>query len=670
VRPLGLVPAALLLALGLSAAARGGQDAAGPAPALSDRAVEQGVAVELSISPLPLAAGGGSGAAPLAANRDTPPRSLREGQDVVFRFRVSDANTGQPLGGLSPAAWLDLPAAAEVGVPGCAARIKELAGGSLFAKSELDLASFYVLALDEDASINVIDPLFSFGGSKLFTSIPLLSPGEDWALTADGQLLFVSEPEADRLALIDTATWKVAAQIAPGRHPTRVALQPDGARLWAVVAADDGSDVAVIDAREARLLARIATGKGPHDLAVSADSSTVFVTNAGDGTVSVLDARRLVKVADVRTGTWPTAIAYSSLAGAAYVTDERDGSVVAVDGRRRAVVARLPVRPGAATIRFAPGGRLGFVLNPRQDLVQVIDAGVNRVVTTGTVRQRPDQVVFSDQLAYIRHRGSDSVLMVPLSSLGQEGHPLEAADFTGGQQPFGRGLRPSLADGIAPAPGGSAVLVANPADRTIYYYVEGMAAPTGSFHNYGREPRAVLVVDRGLRERRRPGTYETTARLPGAGRYRIPFFLDAPRVVHCFEMEVLPDPELAAARLRSAPVQVEPLAAERRVQAGSTVRLRFRLTDPASGSPATGVGDLVMMAYTVSGGWQTRKLAREVGNGIYEAEFVPPGAGAYAVVVECLSRRLPFHLSPRLLLEATPAPTAPAASRRGSKPDL
>jgi len=648
----------LLLALGLTPGARGGQQAAGPAAAaaVSDRAVEQGVAVELSITPL---AGGGAVAAPPAAEPNAHPSSLREGEDVVFRFRVSDAGTGQPLGGLSPGAWLDLPAAVEVGAPACAARIKELAGGSLFAKSELDLSSFYVLALDEDASINVIDPLFSFGGSKLFTSIPLLSPGEDWVVTADAKRVFVSEPEADRVAVIDTGLWKVTAQVAAGRHPTRVALQPDGARLWSVVA-DDGADVAVIDAREPRLLARIATGKGPHDLAVSADSGTVFVTNAGDGTVSVLDANRLVKVADVRTGTRPTAIAYSTLAAAAYVTDEQDGSVVVVDGRRRAVVARLAVRPGVATIRFAPGGRLAFVLNPREDTVQVIDAGVNRIITTGKVRQAPDQVAFSDQLAYIRHRGSDSVLMVPLNVLGTEGHPLEAADFTGGSQPFGRGTRSSLADGIAPAPGGTAVLVANPADRAIYYYVEGMAAPTGTFHNYGREPRAVLVVDRGLRERGHPGTYETTARLPGPGRYRIPFFLDAPRFVHCFEVAVAPDPELAAARLRSAPVQVEPLTAEHRVTVGTAARLRFRLTDPASGKPAAGVADLVVMAYTVSGSWQQRRLAHEVGDGIYEADFVPPAAGAYAVVVECRSRHLPFHLSPRLLLEAAAATPAPA----------
>jgi len=620
------------------------------------RAVEQGIAVELAITPL-------------AGHPGPPgPPGLREGQDVAVRFRVTDA-AGQALAGLSPAAWLDRLPAAEVAPPECAARVKELAGGSLFNQAELDLNSYYVLALDEDAGINVVDPLFGFGGSKLLTSIPLLSPGEDWALAAGRRRLFVSQPDADRVAVIDTGTWKVAAQVAAGHRPTRLGLQPDGARLWAVVD-EEAASVAVIDASgasEARVLARIATGKGPHDLAFSADGALVFVTNAGDGTVSVIDARRLEKVADLHTGSRPIAIAWSPLAAAAYVADEQDGTIVVIDGRRRAVAARIAARPGVAVIRFAPGGRLAFVLNPRESTVQVIDAETNRIVTTGTTRQGPDQVVFSDQLAYIRHRGTDTVLMVPLRGLGEAGRPLEAADFTGGQHPLGEGARPSLADGIVAAPDPGTVLVANPADRAIYYYVEGMAAPSGSFHNYGRQPRAVLVVDRGLRERGRPGSYEAMVRLPGPGRYRLPFFLDAPRVVHCFEVELQPDPELAAARRRSAPVRVEPLLDERTVAVGTAVRLRFRLTDPASGLPATGVDDLVMMAYTISGEWQVRAPAREVGAGIYAAEFVPPEAGTYTVIVECRSRRLPFHLSPRLRLEAKQAPPAPPAPGRGSR---
>ena len=41
-----------------------------------------------------------------------------------------------------------------------------------------------------------------------------------------------------------------------------------------------------------------------------------------------------------------------------------------------------------------------------------------------------------------------------------------------------------------------------------------------------------------LRATGRPGTYETVARLGRPGRYEIVFFVGAPRLVHCFQVEV------------------------------------------------------------------------------------------------------------------------------------
>ena len=73
--------------------------------------------------------------------------------------------------------------------------------------------------------------------------------------------------------------------------------------------------------------------------------------------------------------------------------------------------------------------------------------------------------------------------------------------FPAGQNPPDKASRPSPAASIVQVPGANAVLVANPADRAIYFYKEGMAAPLGHFRNYNREPRAVLVVDRSLQER-------------------------------------------------------------------------------------------------------------------------------------------------------------------------
>ncbi|HYU32828.1 MAG TPA: YncE family protein [Thermoanaerobaculia bacterium] len=635
--------AALLLALAAQAVPAA-VDSIPPSPW---RTVQQGIAVELAIQPVE--PGGGA---------------LREGQDVAVRLSLSDTATGQPLSRLDPAAWMVLLPEGKAAGPDttCTERVEELVSGGLLSRPELDLNVYFVLAMNQDATVSVVDPLFGFGGTKLLAMLSLQSPGEDWALTADQKRLFISQPDAGRVAVADTAGWKVTDQLDAGLRPTRLALQPDGAYLWAGLdaAAPEGSGVAVIDARTLAVAARIPTGRGHHEIAFTADDTFAFVTNAGDGTVSVIDVRRLAKVKDVKTGTKPVSIDYSSLADAVYVTDETEGTIVAVGGRSHEVIARMTARPGLGQIRFAPGSRFGFAVNPEADALSVVDASRNRIVQTGEMLDGPDQVSFSDDLAYIRHRGSETVLMVPLKEIGEEGRTVPVVDFPGGEKPFGRGIRPSLAPGIVRSPETSAVLVANPADQVIYYYKEGMAAPMGAFRNYDREPRAVLVVDRSLRERGRPGTYETTTQLRRPGRYQVAVFLDAPRIVHCFDAQVLADPVMEARRREVQPAEVTWVGSAA-ATAGDPVLLRVRLTDPRTGKPATGLTDVVVMTYPASGLWQKRQSAREIGDGIYEVSFVPPSADLYSARVACPSQHLDFYQARQLNFQAAagalPRPT-------------
>jgi hypothetical protein len=195
-------------------------------------------------------------------------------------------------------------------------------------------------------------------------------------------------------------------------------------------------------------------------------------------------------------------------------------------------------------IKFPPNGQFGFAVNPKRNVLYILDSSSNRIVQTGDMLHEPYQVAFSDRLAYIRHRQDATVLMVPLDAVGVEGRPVPVVDFPGGQSRPGDGSVPSPADSLVEVPGGGAVLVANDRDRTVYFYKEGMAAPVGQFDNYGHNPRAVLAVDRSLRERSTPGTYETFIRLPEPGNYEAIFLLDSPRVVKGFQFEILSNPEL------------------------------------------------------------------------------------------------------------------------------
>ena len=71
-----------------------------------------------------------------------------------------------------------------------------------------------------------------------------------------------------------------------------------------------------------------------------------------------------------------------------------------------------------------------------------------------------------------------------------QGGIISTSEVPGGQRGFGSEV--SLAPRVVQVTGEDAVLFANPADKVMYYYREGMAAPMGNFTNYGRQPRAAM----------------------------------------------------------------------------------------------------------------------------------------------------------------------------------
>ena len=188
---------------------------------------------------------------------------------------------------------------------------------------------------------------------------------------------------------------------------------------------------------------------------------------------------------------------------------------------------------------------------------------------------------------------------------------MPVVDFPGGEHALGDVRLPSPADSIVRAPGGTAVLVANPADKAIFYYKEGMAAPVGSFQNYSRQPRAVLVVDRSLRERA-PGTLRGRGAPPrprAATRSPSSSTRRAPSTASRSPWRSIP-PRRRRGRSRE-PARIESLVdAGRPLRAGEAVRLRFRLSDPRTKAPKDGLGDVTVLVYQAAASTEWREAAQ------------------------------------------------------------
>ncbi|MCM3901480.1 MAG: hypothetical protein ND866_07220 [Pyrinomonadaceae bacterium] len=576
-------------------------------------------------------------------------KELLAGTEAKVRFKIVEATGRKPVANLRPAAWIDR---REVGqAPNareCREKVQQFLQPSFGRRPTVDLNSYFVLALNHEPNISVIDPLSGFGGSKLYTLIPLSSSGEDWVMSADKKRLYVSMPRINQVAVIDLSTLKLIANLDAGVKPTRVALQHDGRYLWVgndvTAGTDDG--VTVVDTETLKVAARIKTGVGHHDIAFTDDDSLAFITNKQDGTLSVVDVRKLAKVRDVKVGSLPAAVVVSSLSKSVYVTNEGDGTIVALDGSGFEILARMEGQPGLRAIRIPSDGRFGFAVNPITNTVHIFDLSSNRLVHAVPVGPGADQITFTTQFAYVRAAGNEFVTMIKTAELGKE---TSISRFPAGQRAPKESPARSLADAIVPGPEEGSVLVANPADKMIYFYTEGMAAPMGSFQNYRRDPKALLILDQGLREAP-SGVYTTTVRLAEAGHYDVAFLLDSPRIVNCFDITVVENPGLP--KPTAVAIKIVPLIKDATLSVGQRYNLRFKVTDAISNQPKLNLEDMSVLVFLSPGIWQQRDAAKPVGDGVYEMSFVPPQSGVYYVFFQSPSLGVRFNQLPPLTLQA------------------
>jgi YVTN family beta-propeller protein len=600
--------------------------------------VQEGIATEFMIEPVSIA---GQKSA-----------DLLEGEDYVVRFKITDNRTGAPLTGLHPSAWMDLHDSGKLtGGKDCRQKIQAFLQASLGSRPDIDLNTYYILALNEDANISVIDPLLGYGSSKLLTMVMLKKPGEDWVLSNDKRQLFVTMPLANQVAVVDTNTWKVITNVDVGKKPARICFQQDQKYIWVGNDAQDGTEsgVTVIDPAVPRVVADIKTGAGHHEIAFNSDDRFAFVTNKQDGTLSVIDVQKLVKIKDIKIGAQPASIGFSTLSKAIYVASEGDGTIAVVGGPNQEVLARLTAKPGLNAIRFASGGRWGFVAGSNENVVHVFDSSTNRFIQTVEVGKSPDKISFTKTFAYVRSLGTEQVSMIQLDSIGKGGK-VPVLEFPGGQIAPEKSLNQAVADSIVAAPEGESVLVANPMDKTIYYYTEGMAAPMGSFQNYSHEPRAVMVWDRSLRETT-PGTYSTNVELTATGEYDVAYLLDSPRIYHCFDMSVKPNAALRKNDDR-VPIFVQTLIKDTQIRTGVEFKLQFKVMDTKTNQPRPGLKDVGVLVFLAPGIWQNRLWAKSAGEDRYEVSFTPPEPGVYYVFVRCPSLGVRYNQLPYVILEA------------------
>lgn len=606
---------------------------------------------EITMEDAPLASDSGNFVSREGVNVEFALRPLRSektgpaisGDWADITFRVTDASTGEPIKGRYPAAWMDLGKAWEAkgGRPmSCRDRVATYLQGIVGVRPMIDLNSHFLLVMNRDASISVIDPAIGITGiTNLFAQINLSRPGADWVLSEDHKRLYVSMPVSGKIAVVDTQAFQVTHEIDAGTQPTRVEIQSDQRYLWVGNSNNEEgeSGVTVIDTAELAPVKFIATGPGHHEVVFTDDNRYAFVSNRDDGSVTAIDVQTLEVVKNIKTGSRPMAIAFSTLGQAVYVTDVDTGKITVIDPDSLEIRGNITAEPGIGPMRFTRDGRWGLIINTSADKVFVLDASTNVLPHAIEVGKQPFQVNFTTSFAYVRSLGTQDVGLIPLSELDEMSTP-PVTYIPAGQRPPGMVGDISIADSIIPAvKQAAAAYIVNQAEGTVSYYMEGMGAPMGSFRNYGHETRAIEIVDRSMSEVE-PGVYRGRVKIPVEGDYDVAFMMDTPQFLHCFSTFVEPDPN----KERETGLSVEYQPAKRFVTVGEPRTVQFVLSDAGSGTPVPDLEDVSVLYYQADGRGRQVLPATQVGNGMYEVELNFHAPGTYYMFVGVPSRDLDY----------------------------
>jgi DNA-binding beta-propeller fold protein YncE len=552
----------------------------------------------------------------------------------VVSIAFQDAATGRSLEGMRPAAWMQLRRSEQVAdEQTCEDKARSLMSGSIGARAGVDMNSYRLVTLNQDRTVAFINPHVGLQNSKLESIVELPSIGYDWVHSPQTQRLFVTLRDAGAVAVISTVSRKLIQIVSTGEGslPTRLAMDEDTGRIW--VGLDGTDEVLAIDATRASVLARVRVGQGVHTLSIAPGMPWLFVTNAQSNSVTLLERNGMEVKGHVLVGQTPVAAQWSALAQRLVVVSINAGELSLINPHTLMVESKVSLARGVVELGLFDNGRYALVLNTLGDALSLVDLSSTRVIADRNQLGKPDQIVFSREYAYVRSQASANVHVLALAQL-RTGSLSGVAVPMGRQAPVDVASALNVAGVMTQAPERNGVLVANPGDGRVYSYAQGLMVPTGSFNNYRRQARALMVLDTSLRERA-IGDFAVSVQFEKAGRYDLVVRNLRPAVTSCFTVLVEDAATPAPLDTPSRAVLSSSHGAN-----GSALVLEFKVQD-GQGQPLD-VRDATVLVMGRTGHWQGRAVGESLGDGRYRAVVTAIVPGDYEALVQIPSAQIAY----------------------------
>jgi YVTN family beta-propeller protein len=224
------------------------------------------------------------------------------------------------------------------------------------------------------------------------------SDPEQFDLSLDGKRLFVANEDTGTLTVVNSASGTVEASVPVGKEPEGVRVTPDG--RWVVVTSESGNAIYVIDAHSLKIVKSVPVGKRPRDVAFAPDGKTVYVSGEFDASLyatTIPDSDSARKLLQFRAEARPMGVILDAPRKRLFVSTGRGGTVavVSLDGPKLVKEIQVGARPWG--IALSNDGTRLFTANGSSNDVTIVDTTTLQVLTKVAVGKSPWGVILDSR---------------------------------------------------------------------------------------------------------------------------------------------------------------------------------------------------------------------------------------------------------------------------------
>lgn len=224
---------------------------------------------------------------------------------------------------------------------------------------------------------------------KRIRQLPVGSTVENFALSRDGQHVFVAQEEIATASLWELGSGREIARAPVAETPTGIALHPRRDEAW--VTCEETGDVFVLNSETGKRLGELRLGGRPRTITFAHAGDRAYVALQEAGAVAIVDADvyQLIERVAFAGSAVPPASAISPDGAELYVSTGRGNRVVILDTQAPHVVGNIRVGNRPRGLALSPNGALLFVANSGSDDVSVIDVRARKELRRIKVGDRP-----------------------------------------------------------------------------------------------------------------------------------------------------------------------------------------------------------------------------------------------------------------------------------------